>query len=105
MYYGNPAAIAASNGTNTFDFFDDFAGSVLSANWPSNNGGAGSITVSGGQVVLNGINGTVSMYSAFTPTSTSFIIEAKHKEGSITVTGFMLQPPRWLVIQQQIIIL
>ena len=82
MYYGNPAAIAASNGTNTFDFFDDFAGSALSANWPSNNGGAGSITVSGGQVALNGINGTVSMYSAFTPTSTSFIIEAKHKEGS-----------------------
>ena len=24
MYYGNPSAIDASNGTNTFDFFDDF---------------------------------------------------------------------------------
>ena len=56
---------------------------LLNANWPSNNGGGGSITVSGGQVTLNGIQlAIVSMYSAFTPASTSFIIEAKHKEGS-----------------------
>src|SRR6476660_2798525 len=33
MFYGNAAATAVSNGTNTFDFFDDFVGTSLGANW------------------------------------------------------------------------
>ena len=44
MYYGNPAATAVSNGNNTFDFFDDFSGNSLSANWLTNSSG-GTITV------------------------------------------------------------
>ena len=34
IYYGNPSANSASDGTNTFDFFDDFEGSTLnSSKW------------------------------------------------------------------------
>jgi hypothetical protein len=34
MYYGNPSATSASNGTATFDFFDDFeGGSVNTSKW------------------------------------------------------------------------
>jgi len=34
MYYGNSSAVAASNGFNTFDFFDDFnTGSAPSSHW------------------------------------------------------------------------
>ncbi len=34
MYYGNPSAAPASNGTDTFDFFDDFESGTLSK-WTS----------------------------------------------------------------------
>jgi hypothetical protein len=82
MYYGNPGATAVSNGNNTFDFFDDFSGSSLNANWLSYAPG-GTIAVSNGKVTLNNTTGNiVSMYSAFTPASTSFIVEAKHNEGA-----------------------
>jgi uncharacterized protein DUF2341/type IX secretion system substrate protein len=50
MYYGNPAATAASSGINTFIFFDDFLGSSVDfAMW---NGASitGSVTVGGGTV-------------------------------------------------------
>jgi hypothetical protein len=34
MYYGNPSATSASNGTATFEFFDDFAdGSISTSKW------------------------------------------------------------------------
>ncbi len=34
MYYGNPAATSASNGSNTFEFFDDFGqGSIDYSKW------------------------------------------------------------------------
>ena len=36
MYYGNPAASSASNGTATFDFFDDFSGDL--SNWTQERG-------------------------------------------------------------------
>lgn len=44
MYYGNSSATAASNGTNTFDYFDDFSGN-FSDKWSivvQNNGGTAS---------------------------------------------------------------
>ena len=90
MYYGNPAAIAASNGNNTFDFFDDFSGSSLNANWVTSAAG-GTIAVAGGQVTLNNTNtGEVSILSAFTPGSpASFIIEAKHNEGAYHRNWFL----------------
>lgn len=45
LLYGNPSASPASNGTNTFEFFDDFPGSSLDTDkWDSVNNG-GSISV------------------------------------------------------------
>jgi hypothetical protein len=32
MYYGNPSAVDASNGTATFDFFDDFQDAIVDTN-------------------------------------------------------------------------
>jgi len=47
MYYGYPSATSATNGANTFDFFDDFLGTSLSANWTAIQNG-GTVAVSGG---------------------------------------------------------
>ena len=79
MYYGNPAATTGSNGNTTFDFFDDFLGSSLAANWSTYTNG-GTITVAGGQATLSNSGDRVSMSSAFSPTSPSFIVEIKNKE-------------------------
>ena len=81
LYYGNAAAPAASNGSTTFDFFDDFTTS-LGASWSTITSG-GSVTQSGTNVTLSNTNGgTVSLSntSPFTPSSTSFLIETKHRE-------------------------
>ena len=81
MYYGNAAAPATSNGANVFDFFEDFT-TALGANWSTITSG-GSVTQSGTTVTLSNTNaGTVSLSntSAFTPSSTSFFLETKHRE-------------------------
>jgi hypothetical protein len=50
MYYDNPSAASASNGTATFDLFDDFSGSAVdSGKWNS----GGTPTVSGGMVTID----------------------------------------------------
>jgi hypothetical protein len=83
MYYGNASATAASNGSNTFNFFDDFLGSSLGGDWQQTISN-GTVSVSGGQVTLssNSTNPAGSSYisSPFTPASTSFLIETKHYE-------------------------
>lgn len=81
MYYGNSSATATSNGSSTFDFFDDFT-TALGSNWTTITSG-GSVTQSGTTVTLSNTNGgTVSLSntSAFTPSSTSFFLETKHRE-------------------------
>ncbi|RLE69579.1 MAG: hypothetical protein DRJ43_03785, partial [Thermoprotei archaeon] len=45
MYYGNPSASSASNGTATFEFFDDFEDGVLTDKW---------IIISGSPTIING---------------------------------------------------
>jgi parallel beta-helix repeat protein len=51
LYYGNTSASSASNGTNTFEFFDDFPGSSIdTTKWTSR---AGTPVVTGGTVQLN----------------------------------------------------
>lgn len=80
MYYGNGSAPAASNGANVFDFFDDFTS--LGSQWSRITSG-GSITQSGSNVTLSNTNGAtvgLSNISAFTPSSTSFFLETKHRE-------------------------
>lgn len=52
MYYGNPAAISIGNGSATFEFFDDFAGTVLDTEkWTQN--------------AVNSITDTVNNYFRF----------------------------------------
>lgn len=81
MYYGNTNAPATSNGATTFDFFDDFTGSSLAANWQKSTSN-GSVSVSGGNVTLtcNSNSGSSFIASAFTPASASFILETNHQE-------------------------
>jgi hypothetical protein len=56
VHYGNSAASSASNGDNTFLFFDDFAGTSLNtAKWIPQTSGAGTITVNNG-ITLNNPN-------------------------------------------------
>lgn len=57
-YYGNGAAKSASNGDNTFEFFDDFQGNALDTNkWTPATTGNGAITVSNGSVRLSATSG------------------------------------------------
>ena len=86
MFYGNAAATAVSNGTNTFDFFDDFA-DVNLPGWTriTTNGTVTVSTTGTGTVTLantgGGTNtGGAGIFTTFTPPSTSFTIEAKHRE-------------------------
>jgi hypothetical protein len=83
MFYGNAAATAASDGAGTFDVFDDFTDVNLTG-WTriTTNG---TTTVSGGTVTIANTsggnnNGGAGIFRSFTPPSTSFVIEAKHRE-------------------------
>lgn len=82
MHYGNPDAIAISNGENTFDFFDDFLGTNLDgAKWTSQVTGNGSISIINGEVSLDtGLNGDFASigHSQTAP----YRIEARAKFGS-----------------------
>ncbi len=81
MYYGNAAATAISDGSGVFEFFDDFTGSSLAGNWQQS-ATNGTVTVSTGNVTLscNSNSGSAYISSAFTPASTSFVLEAKNQE-------------------------
>jgi hypothetical protein len=81
MYYGNASAAPVSNGANVFDFFDDFT-APLGSQWSRVTSG-GSITQSGSVVTLSNTNGAtvaISNNTAFTPSSSSFFLETKHRE-------------------------
>ena len=54
MYYGNPSASAASNGTATFEFFDDFEGTSLdTSKWTKQNSAGGSSSIANSQVTFS----------------------------------------------------
>jgi len=57
LYYGNPSATSQSNGTNTFDFFDDFSGDLSkwvqrSGTWSISNGVLVSPSTGSGQQIV-----------------------------------------------------
>ena len=54
MYYGYSSAAAATDGDNTFDFFDDFTGTTLdSAKWNDwNPQSSGTMSISGGTLAI-----------------------------------------------------
>jgi hypothetical protein len=53
-FYGNPEATSRSNGSKTFDFFDDFSGSALSSLWTKT--GTVTVSVSNSVLTLTGAN-------------------------------------------------
>jgi hypothetical protein len=59
VYYGNTAAAIASDGDNTFDFFDDFVGTTLNTtkwmDWDPNS--YGTMSIAGGTLSI-GMTGT-----------------------------------------------
>ncbi len=52
MYYGNPSASSASNGTNTFEFFDDFESGTLDADRWATGGTGGTIAIENGELKI-----------------------------------------------------
>jgi prepilin-type N-terminal cleavage/methylation domain-containing protein len=61
IYYGNASAGSASNGNNTFIFFDDFAGASLDgAKWLS----SGTVVVSGSEVSITTNGGYIKTQTA-----------------------------------------
>ncbi len=74
LYYGNPSAIAASNGDNVFTFFDDFNGSAVDATkWIVDD--ATGISVSGGS--LNATNNNAKLRSQWSYAGTPVIQETQ----------------------------
>jgi hypothetical protein len=54
LYYGNPSAVSASNGDNTFIFFDHFEGSSLNSGKWAVSGGVGTVSSSIFTVINSG---------------------------------------------------
>lgn len=54
--YGSSTLTTTSNGTNVFEFFDDFNGSTLNTQWTNTNGSSAP-SVSGGKLMLNNADG------------------------------------------------
>jgi len=58
MYYGNPPASSASNGTATFEFFDDFEGTSLdTTKWTVHKDAEVSYSVSDSKLIISGYGG------------------------------------------------
>jgi len=91
---GNPSAASASNGTNTFVFFDDFSGDL--SKWTVTQSTAGNVAIVAGEVQLTGIaawasNGMTSIVNISRPV----IIEWKSRTsgtGIESFEGYSVQP-------------
>jgi hypothetical protein len=94
MYYSNPSASSVSNGTNTFEFFDDFSGDL--SKWTKHIL-PDSINIESGYLALTG--GTTSSPYGFTAigsdaTYTSFtdgVIEAKYSAATDALPEFIFR--------------
>lgn len=94
MYYGNSRLSDGSNGTNTFDFFDDFSGDL--SKWTLTKTPPGSVSIVGGEAKITGntawnTNGMTSNYTVIRPA----IIEWKTRPSanlSASLEGYGPQP-------------
>lgn len=85
VFYGNPSASTVSNGTTTFELFDDFTGtSVDPAKWSVCN--SGSLSVSGGKITLSANPNTVALSSV--PLSSPVKVAMKVSDFDFTNNGF-----------------
>jgi len=94
MYYGNADAVTQSNGTRTFQLFDDFTGTTLDTDkWTADTQGSGTaVSVSSGAVKLDVTdaqtgNAGIKSLSTFT---NSISIEARIKSDDNDYIGFTL---------------
>lgn len=86
MYYNNPSASPASNGTSTFDFFDDF-NSINPALWTKTHA---SITSANSKLSI--INGALYTPSSILPSNINMIIESNisYLNSNGSYSGFMI---------------
>ncbi len=92
LYYGNASiTTSASSGDDTFDFFDDFEGTVLSTKW--NPLGAGSAVLNGGYLTLNSTG--VFDVSSNTGFDFNFISETRGSHPTHGTTGLASQIGFW----------
>lgn len=91
MYYGNPSATNVSNGTATFDFFDDFSEASLDTTRWTSTGGTWSIVQDTNQNGVSGgaLRGTTTgrqiLYSTYS--GTDYVLDAWGKQVSGRVWG------------------
>ena len=100
VYYDNPSAISLSNGTNTFDFFDDFDGTSLDPKWTVDSN-VTTYSVSGSKITITGVSGSWGLLKgihASFPLANSYIVEVKdftwsdNSKTPITIRGIGLYP-------------
>ena len=58
IFYGKNGEVSQSNGSTTFEMFDDFNGSTLSSKWSSCNNSGSNISFSSGNLILTSSSGT-----------------------------------------------
>ena len=84
LYYDHSSASSASNGTNTFEFFDDFSGDL--SKWSTDVSAGCSVSVSGGELLLDAPTTAEDHLHAFAATNsftfTTAIVEIKMKSSA-----------------------
>ena len=98
MYYGNSSASSASNGTNTFEFFDDFEGTELDADWTTENVVSGqlSYSVSDSHFNIHHQNGTT-WHGKYFKRSVNFagnfalFAQMEHKSNQVDISYFTIE--------------
>jgi len=85
LYYGNSSAISASNGDNTFEFFDDFDGATINTtkwNIVNNTG----FSVSNGQLRGTNTTGRITSKATFNP---GVVLDIKnYRTGTLAPNGY-----------------
>ena len=90
MYYGNPTAASSSSGSNTFLFFDDFAGTTINTSkWAKTDTG-GYISQNNGLIISNGTAtwGQTAMYSQQTFARSNLVAQAVYKTALTTGSSY-----------------
>ncbi|HEY3307263.1 MAG TPA: DUF2341 domain-containing protein [Desulfuromonadaceae bacterium] len=78
LYYDNSTFTSSSNGSATFEFFDDFDGAALDGKWAKSTTGAATITVGGGLVTFDAPSLANTTVTAATP-APPYRLEARTK--------------------------
>lgn len=102
MYYGKPSATSASNGNDTFDFFDDFEGLSLDGKWTVD-ANVAAYNVANSKVTITNVTsswGELKGIHASFPLANNYIVEVKDFSFSdanasaypITIRGIGLYP-------------